>query len=179
MTPLSNLITLLSIIAVLWIVYILPTPAKEGFEIGQWTGMRTPVRRGGSGTSSSGTPSSSKTVVLPSDMYKKTEGMTEDMLRSLPVEKVKTMCTRFFEQNGIESPAGWTPPATDQTTRWPNLLHMDKDSAISWLKTNAPDKTVVPTIDDGSALTADLSFGRIRVFYNPITNKVSQVPKTG
>lgn len=64
---------------------------------------------------------------------------------------------------------GIAPDGTlSEQTEWPNLVGLDKDEAVSWLKAHTVEKHIIPVRMD-AAVTMDYSTSRIRVFYNPDT----------
>jgi hypothetical protein len=62
--------------------------------------------------------------------------------------------------------------------QWPKLVGMDRDQAITVIKTQNPSLNVV-AVPENSMVTMDYRLDRVRVFYNETTNKVSYQPMLG
>ena len=65
-----------------------------------------------------------------------------------------------------------------EKTSWPELTGMDVDKAIEIIR-NENGNLDVKKLEDGSMCTRDYRFDRVRVFYNPQTNLVSNIPSLG
>ena len=69
-----------------------------------------------------------------------------------------------------------TPPSK---TSWPELLNVDVDLGIGKIKAAVPSSFSVVKIKNDAMVTMDHRTNRIRVFYDPSTNKISRAPRIG
>ncbi|CAF1362935.1 unnamed protein product [Rotaria sordida] len=60
---------------------------------------------------------------------------------------------------------------------WPDLVGKPVDEAVAAIKSENPSLNVIP-LEEGSAVTKDLRWDRVRVFFDA-NNQVSSVPRTG
>eukprot|EP00127_Corallochytrium_limacisporum_P004850 Clim_evm2s188 gene=Clim_evmTU2s188 len=57
-------------------------------------------------------------------------------------------------------------------TKWPELVGTNKDEAVARIQAERPDLNQVTAIPNGTPVTKDLRFDRVRVFYDPETENV-------
>jgi hypothetical protein len=68
--------------------------------------------------------------------------------------------------------------ATEDKDSWPELVGWEKDKAIDHLKQHTQGKQVIPVRSD-AVVTMDWREDRIRVRYDPDTDKVTDPPRIG
>ena len=66
----------------------------------------------------------------------------------------------------------------DEKTSWPELIGVDVEKAVETIRTENGNLNV-QKLKDGSMCTMDYRTNRVRVFYNPQTNLVSNSPLIG
>ena len=69
------------------------------------------------------------------------------------------------------------PAQTPVKAEWPELLNIDGDEAVTAIKEGHPELTV-HKVKEGSAVTMDMRFDRVRVWVNE-EGKVNRNPKLG
>jgi len=53
------------------------------------------------------------------------------------------------------------------------------DVAVATVESERPDLARVQTVAAGAAVTSDISAGRVRVYFNPRTRRVTAPPRVG
>jgi hypothetical protein len=88
--------------------------------------------------------------------------------------------TQHFEQPGVAT--GMEPGvATGMDSgpqSWPNLVGKDTALARSVIQQDAPGKQVF-LVPSGNLVTMDYRTDRVRIFYDPSTNLVTEAPMVG
>lgn len=79
----------------------------------------------------------------------------------------------------LHSKAGLAAVEMDSELQsWPDLLGTDTATAQSTIQRDAPGKRIM-LVPAGNIVTMDFRSDRVRVFYNPDTNMVTEVPRVG
>ena len=68
--------------------------------------------------------------------------------------------------------------AAEVKERWVELRGEDVEEALKKIKDERPELTVVK-VESGSMVTMDYRLDRVRVYFDPETNKVTSPPKLG